>query len=67
MHSLGFLFPQHRYTLEIGSPLRLGQGRIRVRLLVEVAERVGLVHRQDLLDGLAAMVEGGDVLLHGVP
>ena len=43
----------------------LGKGR--VRLLVEEAEQIGLVHRQDLLEGLAALVEGGDVLLHGVP
>lgn len=42
----------------------LGKGK--VRLLVEEAEQIGFVHRQDLLDGLAALVEGGDVLLHGV-
>ena len=47
--------------------IRLGLGRIRGRLLVEEADQIVIVHRQDLLDGLAALVEGGDVLLHGVP
>ncbi len=66
------LLPQHPGILrhpvhEFRVPVRLGLGRIGVRLLVEEAEQVGLVHRQDLLDGLAALIEGGDVLLHGVP
>ena len=66
------LLPQHPGILrhlvhEFRVPVRLGLWRIGIRLLIEEAEQVWLVHRQDLLDGLAALVESGDVLLHGVP
>ena len=43
------------------------KGLVLGRVLLEEGEEGRVVHRQDFLQGLPALVEGADVFPHGVP
>ena len=64
------LLPEHPCVLRhaghcvVISP---GLGLVLDGILLEEVQQFEVVHREDFLDGLPALVEGGDVLLHGVP
>ena len=47
--------------------IAFGLGLVPGGFLLEDAQKLGIVHGEDFLDGLAASVEDVDVLLHGVP
>ena len=50
-----------------GLVVALGLSLVSGRFLLEDAQKLGVVHGEDFLDGLAASVEDVDVFLHGVP
>ena len=64
------LFPEQAGVLRhsrLGLVIALGLGFVPGRVFFEKGKEGRFVHRQDLFDGFPALIEGVDVLLHGVP